>query len=156
LQRVYAKYGEDKIVFSVLLICSRGLLLLYEQLALDALKPQYNILKVAGYSLGYKHTHATKIVMGNIHKGKHLSDAHKAALRDSIVGKPKSIEHRAKIAKALSGKPKSLEHRISMSAVRLGKPIPRKKGYTHSSETRAKISVARYAYLARIADGAQI
>lgn len=43
-----------------------------EQYYLDKLKPKYNILKIAGSSLGYKHTSITKAKMSiNNTKEKH-------------------------------------------------------------------------------------
>lgn len=47
LQRAWNKYGSDSFVLSVLLYCEKFELLRYEQLLVDALKPKYNICKLA-------------------------------------------------------------------------------------------------------------
>lgn len=59
LQAAWNKYGEA-LVFSPILFCSREQVVLYEQIAIDALNPVMNVLKVAGNSYGYRHTQATK------------------------------------------------------------------------------------------------
>jgi hypothetical protein len=67
LQRTWNKYGEDAFSFSVLLLCGEQNLLLYEQLALDALEPEFNTCRVAGSTLGVP-----------------LSAAQRAALSDAL------------------------------------------------------------------------
>lgn len=52
LQRAWGKHGPEAFVFSRLIACNRENLLTYEQLCLDAYRPEYNILKVAGSGLG--------------------------------------------------------------------------------------------------------
>jgi group I intron endonuclease len=60
LQPAWNKYGQGAFQFQVLILCDKPSLLLYEQIALDALSPEYNVLKVAGNSLGRKATRETK------------------------------------------------------------------------------------------------
>jgi group I intron endonuclease len=50
------KYGYSKFKLEILEYCDPLDVLLREQYYLDLLKPKYNILTVAGSSLGYKHT----------------------------------------------------------------------------------------------------
>src|ERR1700692_287526 len=52
LQSAYNKYGEENIVFTMLLVCSREDLIMYEQRAIDTIKPHYNAAKIAGSTLG--------------------------------------------------------------------------------------------------------
>lgn len=59
LQSSFNKHGKDAFSVNVLLICAREHLLFYEQLALDGLKPDYNILKTAGSPRGTRHTPET-------------------------------------------------------------------------------------------------
>lgn len=54
LQMAWNKYGEAAFVFNTLIICARDMLLTYEQIMLDAMRPEYNILRVAGSVLGHK------------------------------------------------------------------------------------------------------
>ncbi len=49
--------------------CEINVLIEREQYYLDLLKPEYNILKIAGSMLGFKHSEATKIKM-SINRGK--------------------------------------------------------------------------------------
>jgi len=54
LQNAWNKYGADSFVFEILLYCDPENCLMYEQIALDHFQPAYNILKVAGSSIGMK------------------------------------------------------------------------------------------------------
>ena len=78
LQASANKYGVEALTFSVLIVCSESDVRMYEQLAIDALKPAYNVLSVAGSSSGFRHTPETKAKMSAIHKGKTLSAEHRA------------------------------------------------------------------------------
>ena len=44
LQRAWNKHGEEAFEFRPILFCTKDMLLYYEQLAIDAFKPLYNIL----------------------------------------------------------------------------------------------------------------
>src|SRR5688572_24931982 len=48
LQRAWNKHGPEAFEFRPLLVCERTDLLFYEQRALDALSPEYNIVRKAG------------------------------------------------------------------------------------------------------------
>jgi group I intron endonuclease len=50
------KYGYNKFSIDILEYCESSELIEREQYYLDNLKPEYNILKKAGSSLGYKHS----------------------------------------------------------------------------------------------------
>jgi len=56
LQRHYNKYGKEDLVFSLLLGCETGSLLIHEQYFLDALDPYFNVTRTAGSPGAYKHT----------------------------------------------------------------------------------------------------
>lgn len=49
--------------------CNIDELLKREQYYFNLLSPEYNVLKIAGSRLGYKHSEATKEKMSNIGKG---------------------------------------------------------------------------------------
>lgn len=53
------KYGYANFKLEILEYCDPNIVLLREQYYIDLLKPEYNILSIAGYSFGYKHTVAT-------------------------------------------------------------------------------------------------
>lgn len=53
LQRAWNKYGESNFVFKPLLYCDKENRVVYEQMCIDGLHPQYNILLIAGCSVGY-------------------------------------------------------------------------------------------------------
>jgi group I intron endonuclease len=53
LQAAWNKHGGDQFVFRALLFCDKPNLLLYEQAAMDALSPEYNLAKFASSCLGF-------------------------------------------------------------------------------------------------------
>lgn len=53
------KYGYNNFSIDILEYCEPNVLIKREQYYLDTLNPEYNILKRAGSSLGYKHTKET-------------------------------------------------------------------------------------------------
>ena len=57
------KYGYSNFKLEILEFCNKDEVLAREQYYLDLLKPEYNILTVAGSCLGYKHSEETKVKM---------------------------------------------------------------------------------------------
>lgn len=53
------KYGYNNFSLDILEYCEPSVLIKREQYFIDTLNPKYNILKIAGSSLGYKHTRET-------------------------------------------------------------------------------------------------
>ena len=60
IHKALLKYGYSNFKLEILEYCEPLVVLNREQFYLDLLKPEYNILKVAGSRLGYKHTEETK------------------------------------------------------------------------------------------------
>lgn len=126
LQNAWDKYGKDSFNFYPLLICSKEMLLYYEQVLLDNIRPQYNIATSArAPGTGIKHTEES------IQK-----------FRLKRIGHPVSSETRMKLRLALLGKPghtykHTEEAKKKMSIAKSG--IPRKG---HSEETKQKIREA--------------
>ncbi|MCG3772858.1 MAG: hypothetical protein JW384_04081 [Nitrosomonadaceae bacterium] len=60
LQRAWNKNGVESFIFEILLVCSPQDCLMYEQVALDYYKPEYNICRVAGNRTGMRHTESSK------------------------------------------------------------------------------------------------
>jgi group I intron endonuclease len=94
LQSASNKYGFSNLVFKRLLVCELKDLLFYEQRAIDILKPEYNIAKIAGSNLGIKHSPETI-----------------QRMKDS-----RTLEVRTRISNAHKGKPKSEIHKKNLSA----------------------------------------
>lgn len=145
LQRATKKYGIDSLEFSKMIICAPCDLLLFEQRAIDVMRPEYNIAPVAGSSLGIKRSDEfktkvsngmkgrkvsaeTRARIGEKHKGKTLKPYQLQALADGRARKPLSVEFRREQAKAMHT-PASREKR---RLAQIGRQV--------SAETRAKIS----------------
>lgn len=118
LQRAWNKYGADKFVFEVILECEKDILLKEEQIFFDIFKPKYNSSKLA-VSGGYERTAEIKLKMSNAHKGKKLSEEHKAKIKKAIT-----IEHLRKMQKQ------------SVISRRKG------KGWAWSEEAKKKVGLA--------------
>lgn len=128
LQRHYDKYGESDLQFTILLGCEKEDLLKVEQYFLDSYNPYFNILKIAGSSLGRKcsqeakeklrkahlgvkiHNEESRKLIGSYSKGrpskrrgmKHSSETI-IKMRIAHTGKIKSVETRQKIRMASMG-----------------------------------------------------
>lgn len=120
LQRAWTKYGEAAFEFLIIEeIEDKDALLDAEQAHIDALKPAYNSLKVAGSSLGFKHSPETiEKLKGN----------------KNILGYKFTPEQRARCTAAQKGKVRSPEQRDRLATLF--------KGRSHTPETRAKLSEA--------------
>ena len=147
LVRSAKKYGIDSFSFRILLICLPQHLLMYEQAAIDGLKPKYNLAPIAGSSLGIKRssefrrkisaalrqriiTPETRARIGNVHRGKKLPIHVIEALVAGRARNPMSIEQRRKNAKAMHTTEAKERKRMAM----IGRSV--------SQETRAKISAS--------------
>jgi group I intron endonuclease len=69
-QRHFNKYGKNDLVFSIIIGCIKEDLIITEQFFIDIYDPYFNACKIAGNTLGYKHTEETKkkksiIMIGN-------------------------------------------------------------------------------------------
>jgi len=111
LQRAHDKYGMEALKFSTLLICRREDLIMYEQCAIDALKPRYNACPIAGSQLGRRHSAASKEKMSQSKKGQGLGRKRRPEDIEKWASKmrgrkrgPNSPESRAKQSASLKGK----------------------------------------------------
>ena len=134
LQRHFNKYGENDLIFSVVLYCEECEVLQKEQEYLDLFSPYFNNCKTAGNRLGMKHSEETKRKIGlwNIGRtdgiGRKLSDETKAKLSklnsgklNKFFGRHHTEESKQKMSKASIGKGKmvlNLETGIYYSSVR--------------------------------------
>lgn len=108
------KYGYSNFSLDIFEYCEPSLLISKEQYYIDLLKPQYNILKIAGNRLDSKHTEETKNKISISNKG----------INHNFYGKIHTYETRNKIShtlksilRGLENKPRivTLETRFKMS-----------------------------------------
>lgn len=64
LQYSWNKHGEPNFSFEIVEPCDKSMCFIREQHYIDTLHPQYNILQNAGTVRGYKHSPATKALIG--------------------------------------------------------------------------------------------
>ena len=113
LQNAYNKYGNDSLEFEIIEYIEiddniKETLLEREQFWIDTVNPEYNILPVAGSTLGFKHTEETKQRISNSTKGVKKSELHAKHIREAQKGKRLTDEHKKKLSEAA-------KHRKSMS-----------------------------------------
>lgn len=134
LQRCWNKYGEHFFKFKILLVCEKDQLISWEQSFIDELKPEFNVCKKAGSSIGFKHSAETRM---------------KLAAISAVVqkGRKHSIESRIKRSIALKGRKPSPQTIAATVAVCTGKKLTAehkaKIGFAArniSDETRSKIA----------------
>jgi group I intron endonuclease len=121
LQAAWNKHGADSFAFRPLLICSRANLLLYEQNAIDAYADSYNIARIAGSQLGFKHSADTRAKMAALKRGRKQTPEHIASRSAALMGHAVSDRHRASMSQRLRGVPLSAEHRAKLSAAKVGR-----------------------------------
>ena len=112
INKALLKYGYSGFQLEILEYCEPSDVIDREQYYIDLLVPEYNILKIAGSSLGYKHLDEAKAKM----RGE----------KHHFFGKKHTEEHIAKI-------------RASVIAQQLGRS-PSGEGRSPSEETRKKMS----------------
>jgi Cytochrome C oxidase subunit II, transmembrane domain/GIY-YIG catalytic domain/NUMOD3 motif len=74
INRALIKYGYSNFSVTILEYCDKSDLLIREQYYFDKLNPQYNILKKAGSSQGYKHSEETKVKISKSLKGFYVNE----------------------------------------------------------------------------------
>lgn len=67
--RALLKNGYSNFALEILEYCDETILIEREQFYLDLLKPEYNVLKIAGSTFGFKHSEKTKEKMRNAQIG---------------------------------------------------------------------------------------
>ena len=94
LQRAWNRHGEQNFVFEVVEeVSKKEKLIEREQHYLDVLKPEYNICKIAGNTLGFKHSEEAKQKISASLKGE----------KNHNFGKHRSEEARQKLSEAQKG-----------------------------------------------------
>lgn len=90
IYRAILKTGHSNFRLDILEYCDPKLLIGREQYYMDLFKPEYNTLKIAGSSLGFKHTENTRTQMSINNTG----------VNHPLFGKTLTNETRIKIGKA--------------------------------------------------------
>ncbi len=124
LQRAWDKYGEGAFSFSVIGNCApeKSALNFFENVALRALSPEYNICETAGTVLGIKRTPEQNAARSRLMTGRKCP--------------PRTAEYRASISERMKGNQYGVG---STSWV----------GRKHSEETRKKISLVQIGRVGR-------
>lgn len=91
------KHGYAKFRLEILEYCSTDKLLTREQFYFDNYNPEYNILKIAGSPLGYRHSEAAKARISLANKNKIVSESTRYLKRKSLLGKPLDSERLEKM-----------------------------------------------------------
>lgn len=132
INRALLKYGYSNFKLDILEYCKVEDVIEREQYYIDLLKPKYNILKVAGSCLGYKHSQETiaKFRAAALNR----SEETKAKMRAAKLGSKLSEEIRAKIKATLQKE--EVKAKMEVAALR-------RKGSKLSEETLAKMKAAQ-------------
>lgn len=116
INKALLKYGYSGFQLEILEYCEPSVAVLREQYYIDLLAPEYNILKIAGSSLGFIHSDEAKAKMS----------AAKSGAKHHFFGKKHTEEHiariRASTSASLLGRSPSEETRKKM-VESLGTPV---------------------------------
>jgi len=156
ITKVLLKYGYSAFSLSILEYINitglskeeqKKLILGREQYYLDLMKSEdYNVLKTAGSTLGFKHREESllkisKAKTGSIHteETKTKMSINKAGSRNPFYGKTHSLESRIKLSIARKGVTHTEESKAKIRLTKIGENHPM-FGKNHTIETREKIS----------------
>lgn len=136
ISRALIKYGYSNFSLEILEYCDVVDLNVREQYYIDTLNPKYNTLKIAGNSLGHKHTEETKNKISKSLKGIYVKE------KSALFGRKHTEETKtimslksSKENNSLFGKTHSDESKELMRQKALGRK--------HSEETLLKMSSIR-------------
>lgn len=136
LQAAWRKYGADAFSFRPLILCSKENLLFYEQIAMDAMNPEYNVARIAGSSIGCIRTPETRAKIADKARGRKWTDEARKKLSAAVKGRILSLEHVAHLMgnKHAAGLKHTDEWKLANSARQRGMKRPKDAAY------RAKIA----------------
>lgn len=144
LQNHFNKYGESDLQFSVLLGCEKEDLIKIEQYFIDSYRPWFNILKIAGSTIGHETSEETRKKISIANKGNKyclgriLSEESRRKMREAKLGKKRPESVRLK----LLGR-KSWNKGKKMSEECIEKNRRAQLGKKDSNETRKRKSEAQ-------------
>jgi len=93
IYKALLKHGYSGFRLEILEYCSSEVLLQREQFYFDMFSPDYNILKVAGSPLGYRHSEAAKKLISIASKDRKVSESARDLKREALLGKVLDKEH---------------------------------------------------------------
>lgn len=97
IYKALLKYGYSAFSLEILEYCDKENLLKREQFFIDELKPEYNLLKIAGSRLGSKHSELSRSKISKSLTGLKASEATKEKIRISRLGVAHSESTKAKL-----------------------------------------------------------
>lgn len=122
INKAILKEGYGVFSVHILEYCSTEDLITREQYYIDILKPEYNILKFANSSTGYKHREDTLENIRGVHNhfyGKTHTEDSRAKMTESKLGDKLSEKTREKIRDSMKGRKFSEEHKANLSAAKI-------------------------------------
>lgn len=117
IYKALLRYGYAAFRLEILEFCTQEELMEREQFYIDKYKPEYNILKVAGSSFGFRHSEASRELMSQLAKGRLFST--ETLLKRKV--RTVSEEVKLRINAAFKGREVSQETRKLMSAAASGR-----------------------------------
>lgn len=124
LQNAWNKNGEEAFKFEILIKCDAENCILYEQIALDYFKPEYNICKTAGNTLNFKHSEKTKeLLRYRCTQRKPISEETRLRFSRASRGRKHTEETKEKIRQAASKQECTEETRKKLREKNLGKTV---------------------------------
>jgi group I intron endonuclease len=90
--RALLKYGYSKFSLEILEYCQPSEVISREQFFIDLLQPDYNILAIAGSSLGFKQSEETKAKISEAKKGKNNPMFGRTGKNHPMYGKARHAE----------------------------------------------------------------
>lgn len=93
IYKALLKYGYSGFRLEILEYCYPEILLEREQFYFDRCNPEYNILKVAGSPLGYRHSEAAKKLISIASKDRKVLESTRDIKREILLGKTLDKEH---------------------------------------------------------------
>lgn len=139
LQNAINKYNLQDFIFIVFEYCEPEELLSREQFYMNTLEPEFNILKVAGSSLGFIHKKESKTKMSFAQKSIDRSGDNNPR---GMLDNPHSEKTKALISLRMSGRVVSKETKALISLTNSDNNHPM-FGKTHTIEAKEKISATQ-------------
>jgi len=99
IYKALLKYGYAGFRLEILEYCSISIVLDREQFYIDKLNPEYNILKIAGSNLGYKHSEASLKLMSDASKIRNESEEVLKFKREIMLDRQLSEDHLERMSK---------------------------------------------------------
>jgi group I intron endonuclease len=100
IYKALVKYGYSSFKLEILENSEPNILIEREQYYLDLLNPEYNILKKAGSSFGFKHAEETKQKIGEASQGLKRTEETKRKMSEAQIGRKHSEDSKEKIRNA--------------------------------------------------------